>query len=267
MRNATAPRIMKNTGCRSISREEDAVMLSKNSVPPVLQVFPNPSTASADRSTASANPSTASANPSTASANPSTESANPNSENANLFAAIDTLPFDGTLRHRAAQLLEQQLSYDRVRQPVSVVGPREATEAQLACAFRVGCVLGAVRIPVVCGGKHGVMAAVSKGVSRSGGLVIGLLPEGDTSLANPHLTVALPTGLGITRNALVARVARLMIAIGGGLGTTSEIALALQWGTPVFSMHDAPQVPGHRRFDNESGLFAAVFDALIQVKD
>jgi len=206
-------------------------MLIDDWIPPVLKAFPNSSTANAD-----------------------------------LVAAVDSLPFEGILRQRAAQLLEQQRSQHRVRQPVSVVGPREATEAQLACACRVGYVLGVLRIPVVCGGKHGVMAAVSEGVSRSGGLVIGLLPEGDTSLANPHLTVALPTGLGITRNALIARVARLMIAIGGGLGTTSEMALALQWGTPVFSMHDAPEVPGHRRFDNESGLFAAVFDTLIQEK-
>jgi uncharacterized protein (TIGR00725 family) len=117
-------------------------------------------------------------------------------------------------------------------------------------------------MPVLCGGKNGVMAAVSEGVSSQGGLVIGLLPEDDTSLANPHLSVALPTGLGITRNALVARAARVMIAVGGGLGTTSEMALALQWGKPVFAMHDAPDVPGHRRFDNEMDLIRAVFDEL-----
>lgn len=218
-------------------------------IPPVLRAFPDPSVGSAHPPAGSAHPPAGSADPSAGSADP--------------LVAIASLPLEAILQHRAAQLLQQQRSCNRIRQPVSVVGPREATDAQLACALRVGCVLGAVRVPVVCGGKHGVMAAVSEGVSRSGGLVIGLLPEGDTSLANPHLTVALPTGLGITRNALIARAARLMIAIGGGLGTTSEMALALQWGTPVLAIHDAPEVPGHRRFESESGLLAAVFDALI----
>jgi hypothetical protein len=147
-------------------------------------------------------------------------------------------------------------------QPVAVVGPREATSTQEACARRIGALLGSARMPVLCGGKSGVMAAVSAGVSSTGGLVIGLLPEEHTRQANPHLTVALPTGLGITRNALIARAARLMIAIGGGLGTTSEMALALQWGKPVFAIHDAPDIPGRRGFDDESALMLAVYDEL-----
>ena len=96
-------------------------------------------------------------------------------------------------------------------QPVAVVGPREATPAQEACARRIGALLGSARMPVLCGGKSGVMAAVSAGVSGTGGLVIGLLPEEDTRQANPHLTVALPTGLGITRNAPIAIISRAAV--------------------------------------------------------
>ena len=117
-------------------------------------------------------------------------------------------------------------------------------------------------MPVLCGGKSGVMAAVSAGVSSTGGLVIGLLPEEHTRQSNPHLTVALPTGLCITRNALIARAARLMIAIGGGLGTTSEMALALPWGKPVLAIHDAPDVDGRRVFSDESALMLAVYEEL-----
>jgi uncharacterized protein (TIGR00725 family) len=117
-------------------------------------------------------------------------------------------------------------------------------------------------VPVLCGGKNGVMASVSRGVSESGGIVVGLLPEDDTSLANPHLTVALPTGLGITRNALVARAASVMVAIGGGLGTTSEMALALQWGKPVLAIHEAPEVPGRQHFQDETALLLALLGLL-----
>jgi uncharacterized protein (TIGR00725 family) len=167
------------------------------------------------------------------------------------------------LQGLALRLLARQSGQSACRQPVSVVGPREASALQLACAVSIGRMLGALRVPVLCGGKNGVMAAVSEGVSASGGIVVGLLPEEDTSLANPHLTVAVPTGLGITRNALIARAARAMVAIGGGLGTTSEMALALQWGKPVFAIHGAPDVPGHRRFEDEASLVGALMGELM----
>jgi hypothetical protein len=40
------------------------------------------------------------------------------------------------------------------------------------------------------------------------------------------------------RNALIVRVAGAIVAIGGGTGTLSEIALALRIGTPVVGLHD-----------------------------
>ena len=41
------------------------------------------------------------------------------------------------------------------------------------------------------------------------------------------------TGLGEARNALVVRAADAVIAVGGGYGTLSEIALGLKAGKPV----------------------------------
>ncbi|MFM8900171.1 MAG: TIGR00725 family protein [Burkholderiales bacterium] len=152
-----------------------------------------------------------------------------------------------------------------LRQPVSIVGPRDATETQLACARRLGTLLAEAKVPVLCGGKGGVMEAASCGVQQSGGIVIGLLPEDDDQEANHHLTVALPTGMGISRNALIARACTLMVAIGGGLGTMSEMALALQWTKPVFSIHHAPEVPGHRAFETEEAMHLALFIALLEI--
>ncbi|HYY06298.1 MAG TPA: TIGR00725 family protein, partial [Candidatus Limnocylindria bacterium] len=43
----------------------------------------------------------------------------------------------------------------------------------------------------------------------------------------------IPTGLGEARNALVVRAADALVAVGGGYGTLSEIALALKTDTPV----------------------------------
>jgi predicted Rossmann-fold nucleotide-binding protein len=53
-----------------------------------------------------------------------------------------------------------------------------------------------------------------------------------------------------------------MVAIGGGLGTTSEMALALQWGKPVLAIHGAPEVPGREVFDDEPSLLGALLRQL-----
>ena len=48
--------------------------------------------------------------------------------------------------------------------------------------------------------------------------------------------MALATGLGEARNALVVRAADALIAVGGGYGTLSEIALALKAGKRVIGL-------------------------------
>ena len=51
--------------------------------------------------------------------------------------------------------------------------------------------------------------------------------------ASRHLTVAIASGFGEARNAIVARSADAVVAVGGEFGTLSEIALALKMGKPV----------------------------------
>lgn len=116
---------------------------------------------------------------------------------------------------------------------VAVVGPGSATEAETGDAYAVGAALGARGAVVVCGGLGGVMAAVAAGVRAAGGVCVGLLPGGDRTGASPDLSVALPTGLGELRDALVVRAAEVVIAVGGSWGTLAEVALAVRAGTRV----------------------------------
>ena len=81
---------------------------------------------------------------------------------------------------------------------------------------------------LVCGGLGGVMEAACRGARSRGGMTVGLLPGTDRDDANGWVVLALPTGLGEARNALVVRAADAVVAIGGGWGTLSEIALALR---------------------------------------
>ena len=80
------------------------------------------------------------------------------------------------------------------------------------------------------------MEAACRGAREAGGLTVGLLPGLDDADANPYLSLALVTGLGPARNAVIAQAGCAMISIAGSYGTLSEIALALKKGKPVISL-------------------------------
>lgn len=119
---------------------------------------------------------------------------------------------------------------------MAVVGTGTADAAEAATAEQVGRILAERGCVVVCGGLGGVMEAVARGARGEGGTVVGLLPGTDRGDGNEHLSVAVATGLGEMRNALVVRSADAVIAVGGAYGTLSEIALALRAGTPVVGL-------------------------------
>jgi uncharacterized protein (TIGR00725 family) len=116
---------------------------------------------------------------------------------------------------------------------VAVVGGGEAGDEALAAAEDVGRHLAQRGAVVLCGGLGGVMEAACRGAKAGGGTTVGILPGGDRHQANEYVDVAIATGMGEARNALVVRAADVLIAVDGEFGTLSEIALALRTGTPV----------------------------------
>ena len=116
---------------------------------------------------------------------------------------------------------------------IAVVGPGDASAAELGEAEEAGAAIAEAGAGLVCGGLGGVMEAACRGARSAGGLTLGLLPGLERAAANGWVLVAVPTGLGEARNALVVRAADALVAIGGGWGTLSEIALALKAGRPV----------------------------------
>jgi hypothetical protein len=152
----------------------------------------------------------------------------------------------------------QKRSGHRLRQPIGVIGPRQASPGQLAAAEEIGAALAVIGFAVVCGGRQGVMEAVCRGVAAQGGISIGLLPEIDAAAANAYVTVPIATGIGEARNAIVARAAFCLIAIGDSHGTLSEVALGLQFGRPVLGLAGAPQVAGVERMASPGDAVARV---------
>jgi uncharacterized protein (TIGR00725 family) len=106
-------------------------------------------------------------------------------------------------------------------------------DAESDVAFEVGRLLARRGAVLVCGGRGGVMASASRGAASEGGVVVGLLPGPDRAEANAWVSVAIPTGMGELRNGLIVRACDALIAVRGGYGTLSEIALALAAGKPV----------------------------------
>lgn len=120
---------------------------------------------------------------------------------------------------------------------IAVCGPGVATEEEERWAEEAGRLLAREGAVVVCGGMTGVMDAAARGARSEGGLVVGVLPGRDAEGASEHLSAAVVTGMGETRNALVVRSADAVLAIAGEFGTLSEIALALKMGVPVVGLH------------------------------
>lgn len=91
------------------------------------------------------------------------------------------------------------------------------------------------------------MEAAARGATEGGGQIIGILPGEDLQAANPYLSQAIVTGLGPMRNYLVVLNGDAAIAVGGGYGTLSEIALAKKIGRPVVVLGRGPAVEGTLR--------------------
>lgn len=104
-------------------------------------------------------------------------------------------------------------------------------------AFAIGKAAVEAGFRIVCGGRDGVMLAAAQGAHHASnyreGDTIGIQFGYDLAEANPWIDITIPTGMGYARNMVVVSSAHVVVAIGGGSGTLSEIALAWQIGKPI----------------------------------
>lgn len=114
---------------------------------------------------------------------------------------------------------------------IAVIGDSHIEHQSLKyeMAYELGKLLIDNGYRIQSGGLGGVMEAVFEGAHESEkyeeGDTIALLPSFDRTTANPFADIIIPTGLDVMRNAVVAN-ADAVIAIGGGAGTLSEMAMA-----------------------------------------
>lgn len=130
------------------------------------------------------------------------------------------------------------------RVPVGIIGPKIASHEERGMAEYLGGALARLGLQLLCGGKNGVMESACKGCIEAGGMPIGLLPDDEWTAANDFVSIPIATGIGPARNAIIARGCQVLIAIGGGHGTLSEMAMGLHFNRPVLALGNTPKVDG-----------------------
>ncbi len=143
---------------------------------------------------------------------------------------------------------------DMTKNIIGVFGPGNVSDAdeEWQAAFSVGQQLAERGYVVLTGGLGGIMTAASKGAREAEGITVGILPGTRKSgPANEYVDIHIYTGMGEARNAVNVKSCGAAIAIGGGYGTLSEIALALKCGCPIILLkswsitpHGAMEPPG-----------------------
>jgi len=119
---------------------------------------------------------------------------------------------------------------------IGVIGASRPDRKTYQLAEEVGKEIAKRGAAVVCGGLGGVMEAVCKGARSEGGLTIGIIPSDFRDDANKYVQIPIVTGMGIGRNVMLVKSADALIAVGGGFGTLSEIAHALNLGRTVVGL-------------------------------
>lgn len=120
---------------------------------------------------------------------------------------------------------------------IGVIGGADANETMREQAYQVGWELAKAGAVLITGGLTGVMEAASQGAHDAGGIVVGILPGPNRGQGNPFVNLEIVTNMGHARNVIIAHSADGFIAIGGGLGTLSEIAIATKLGKPLVGLN------------------------------
>ncbi|MHA1569079.1 MAG: TIGR00725 family protein [Alphaproteobacteria bacterium] len=123
-----------------------------------------------------------------------------------------------------------------MRRQIAVIGAGSCDARVAKLAYRVGQAIAEAGATLLSGGLGGVMEAASRGAQEAGGLVVGVVPTAARGSANAFVEVEIVTNMGHARNVILAHSADALIAVTGGPGTLSEIAVGLKLGKPVIGL-------------------------------
>jgi hypothetical protein len=152
-----------------------------------------------------------------------------------------------------------------VKHQIGVIGAGACGSEIRALAEMVGREVAKRGGFLLCGGLEGVMEAAACGAKQEGGITLGILPGTLRTEANPWIDIAVLSGMGHARNALIAQSSDALIAVNGEYGTLSEIALGLKMGKPVIVLESKWEIEGVHRAKSPQEAVERAF-RLIQKK-
>lgn len=120
---------------------------------------------------------------------------------------------------------------------IGVIGAAQCSSKTAEMSRQVGRCIAEKGAILICGGMGGVMKAAAQGAKELGGLTTGILPGTSEEEANPYIDIPIVTGLGHARNVLIVQTSHAVIAVKGGYGTLSEIAISLKSHIPIVGLN------------------------------
>ncbi|AFZ43752.1 CHP725-containing protein [Halothece sp. PCC 7418] len=113
-----------------------------------------------------------------------------------------------------------------------------ATTADKECAYELARAIAQQGWVLLTGGRNqGVMEAANQGAKAAHGLTLGILPTADDTSISDAVDLAIFTQMGNARNNINVLSSAVVVACGMGMGTASEVALALKNGKPVILLN------------------------------
>ncbi len=154
---------------------------------------------------------------------------------------------------------------------VSVIGSANIDiECPVECLALDGILLGEELASngflIINGAGPGVMLQASIGSARAGGISAGIVPGLSYAASNHSIDIPVATGIGLSRDTIVARSGKAVIAFPGSSGTMDEILIAMAAGKPIISYH-AP-IPDGCSYPKlyRAGSIDQIMDILSRIK-
>lgn len=147
------------------------------------------------------------------------------------------------------------------------MGPGKTTGEVLETAYELGYAIAQHDWVLLTGGRRaGVMHEALRGAKDAGGMTLGILPDDKSDDLSEFVDMPIFTGMGSARNVINILTSKVIVACGTGLGTTSEIVLALKSGKPVILIQQTPEAINFFSSFNLSNLqIANTVDEVIEL--
>lgn len=121
------------------------------------------------------------------------------------------------------------------KKQILLIGDSGNFEDRNKVAYEIGKFVAKNGWVLITGGRDGVMDAASKGAYEEGGIVVAITPYDTLENVTPFANIVIPTGMGFARNYINVLSADVIVVVGGGAGTLSEIAYAWQFNKPIIA--------------------------------